>query len=308
MHPAPSIILFSTLSGTGFGLLALYCLSLGPVESLMFNFITLIVGYLLATIGLIASTFHLKHPERALRAFTQWWSSWLSCEGVLAVATLIVIAVYSFNLLIMGNKILWLGLTGAVLATSTVFSTSMIYAQLPTVPRWNTPLTPIVFLICASSSGMLVFFSIVEVLHSEHFNYTFIAIAIVCITSSFIYLHWKSFRITSLEEAGSTPESATGLADWGKVRLLESPHSNPNYLMKEMVYQIGRKHSNALRRISILFGAVIPIILLIIGLIIGFKMILFPIVAFCHLFGIYISRWLFFAEAQHSVSLYYGHR
>ena len=308
MHPAPSIILFSTLSGAGFGLLALYCLRLGPVESLMFNFTTLIVGYLLATIGLISSTFHLKHPERALRAFTQWWSSWLSCEGVLAVATLIVIAVYSFNLHIMGNKILWLGLTGAVLSTSTVFSTSMIYAQLPTVPRWNTLLTPIVFLICASSSGMLVFFSIVEILHSEHFNYSFIAIAVVCITSSFIYLHWKSFRKTSLEEAGSTPESATGLADWGKVRLLESPHSNPNYLMKEMVYQIGRKHSNTLRRISILFGAIIPIILLIIGLIIGFKMIFFPIVAIFHLTGIYISRWLFFAEAQHSVSLYYGHR
>ena len=308
MHPAPSIILFSTLSGAGFGLLALYCLGIGPIENSLFNWISLFIGYFLATAGLIASTFHLKHPERAIRAFTQWRSSWLSIEGVLAICTLGVIAIYSFCLLILNEKIIWLGLSGSALAISTVFSTSMIYAQLPTVPRWHTPLTPIVFLICATSSGILVFSSIIEILTSEHFNYSYISITIICITWLIIQLNWNYFRKTTLEEVGSSPESATGLADWGKVRLLESPHTNPNYLMKEMVYIVGRKHANRLRQISAFIGAIIPIILLIFGLVIGFQILLFPVAAFFHLIGIFISRWLFFAEAQHSVSLYYGNR
>jgi DMSO reductase anchor subunit len=42
---------------------------------------------LLVTLGLLSSTFHLGHPERAWRAFSQWRSSWLSREGVAAVAT-----------------------------------------------------------------------------------------------------------------------------------------------------------------------------------------------------------------------------
>ena len=308
MHPAPSIILFSTLSGAGFGLLALFCLGLGPAGNHWFYWITLIAGYLLATSGLIASTFHLKHPERALRAFTQWRSSWLSVEGVLAVGTLGMIAIYSIFLLFLNENIFWVGLTGAVLAISTVFSTSMIYAQLPTVPRWHTPITPLVFLICATSTGLLIFSSIVEILSTGHSIYTYLAIASICFAWLTIYLHWSFFRKTTLGEVGFTPESATGLGDWGKVKLLESPHTNPNYLMKEMVYVIGRKHSDRLRQISVVLGAIIPIILLILGLVIEFRMILFPLTALFHLLGIIISRWLFFAEAQHSVSLYYGHR
>jgi hypothetical protein len=41
----------------------------------------------LVSLGLLSSTFHLGHPERAWRAFSQWRSSWLSREGVAAVAT-----------------------------------------------------------------------------------------------------------------------------------------------------------------------------------------------------------------------------
>jgi hypothetical protein len=45
------------------------------------------MGGLLVSLGLLSSTFHLGHPERAWRAFSQWRSSWLSREGVAAVAT-----------------------------------------------------------------------------------------------------------------------------------------------------------------------------------------------------------------------------
>ncbi len=87
MHPAPSVILFTTLSGLGFGLLIL--LGLGyPSVTGWTAFVFFAIAYVLAVGGLLFSTFHLGHPERALKAFSQWRSSWLSREGWLAVATL----------------------------------------------------------------------------------------------------------------------------------------------------------------------------------------------------------------------------
>lgn len=91
MHPAPSLIVFTVLSGLGFGLLV--WLGLGVrAPSGMAAFILFGLGYGLSGAGLVASAFHLGHPERALKAFSQWRSSWLSREAVLAAATLMVMA------------------------------------------------------------------------------------------------------------------------------------------------------------------------------------------------------------------------
>ena len=76
MHPAPSVILFTSLSGLGFGLLIFLGLGYPDVTGWT-AFAFFVLGYLLAVGGLSASTFHLGHPERALKAFTQWKTSWL---------------------------------------------------------------------------------------------------------------------------------------------------------------------------------------------------------------------------------------
>ena len=90
MHPAYSVILFTTASGAGYGLLALLGLtgaSHGSASDFWFGAVSMLVALGLITVGLLSSTFHLGHPERAWRAFSQWRSSWLSREGVLAIAT-----------------------------------------------------------------------------------------------------------------------------------------------------------------------------------------------------------------------------
>src|SRR5436189_3518832 len=90
MHPAYSVILFTTASGAGYGLLALLGLvgfNHGQASSLWFGLVAMVIALGLITIGLLSSTFHLGHPERAWRALSQWRSSWLSREGVAAIAT-----------------------------------------------------------------------------------------------------------------------------------------------------------------------------------------------------------------------------
>ncbi len=96
MHPAPSVIVFTVLSGLGFGFLAM--LGFGVVRPTGLGAIPAYgLGYALAVGGLLASTFHLGRPERALRAFTQWRTSWLSREGWTSVAALLLTAVVALR-------------------------------------------------------------------------------------------------------------------------------------------------------------------------------------------------------------------
>ncbi len=92
MYPAYSVILFTTSAGAGYGLLFLVALAAprGMVPlSAGFGIASMGLALVLITTGLLSSTFHLGHPERAWRAMSQWRSSWLSREGVAAVLTYI---------------------------------------------------------------------------------------------------------------------------------------------------------------------------------------------------------------------------
>src|SRR5690606_12681279 len=91
-HPALSIIAFTTASGLGYGLAAV--LGLGLLDPAAFSTkIAHVLALALVAGGLLASTLHLRNPQRAWRALSQWRSSWLSREGVMAVATFVPLCV-----------------------------------------------------------------------------------------------------------------------------------------------------------------------------------------------------------------------
>ena len=139
MHPAPSIIAFTTLSGLGFGLMVWLGIGAGEVAPLHAFALTALAAGLVAA-GLLASLLHLGHPERFLKAFSQWRTSWLSREAVLAVAALAAFSLFAALWVLFGVRSRWLGVPAAALALATVVATAMIYAQMRSVPRWRSPL------------------------------------------------------------------------------------------------------------------------------------------------------------------------
>ena len=123
MHPAPSVIFFTVFSGLGFGLLT--WLGLGyPAVTGWTAFAFFAIAYAMAVGGLLSSTFHLGRPERAIKAFTQWRSSWLSREAWCAVGALVVMGLYGAGLVFLGERYSLLGLIGAALSMATVFTTA----------------------------------------------------------------------------------------------------------------------------------------------------------------------------------------
>src|SRR5215212_6058303 len=119
MHPALSIVFFTTASGAGFGLLLL--LGLGVPLGLLpvnpwFGVAALASAFALAAGGLVSSAFHLGRPERAWRAFSQWRSSWLSREGILSVATALPATIFGIGWVFFGAITGFVGLCGILAA------------------------------------------------------------------------------------------------------------------------------------------------------------------------------------------------
>jgi len=289
MHPAKSVILFTTLSGLGFGLLVWLGLGLPDVTGWV-AFVFFVLAYLLAVGGLVSSTFHLGHPERGLKAFSQWRTSWLSREGWASVTALVVMAAYGAGLVFFDSRWPLLGWLGAALSLGTVFTTSMIYTQLKSVPRWHMALTSALFLSLSLAGGALLA------------GQTRWAIPLLILAGLVQVAHWARGD-SALARSGTTMASATGLTG-GTVRAFEPPHTGRNYLLREMVYVVGRKHAAKLRVLAILLMAVVPAICLLLP----FSHLLAALAVLCHLLGVATSRWLFFAEAEHVVGLYYGKR
>ncbi len=166
MHPAYSVILFTVSSGAGYGMLflmsVLAVIGRLPVDP-WFSWPAFVIALGLVSVGLLSSLLHLGHPERFLRALTQWRSSWLSREGVLAIGTYGPAGLFALGWLFVvadpqspGTIIIVLALVTVVLCTATVFSTSMIYASLKPIPQWCRGDVPYGYLTLSFASGALL--------------------------------------------------------------------------------------------------------------------------------------------------------
>lgn len=290
MHPAISLIFFTAASGLGFGLLAFLGLGLPQVTGWIL-FLYFAIAFGLATSGLVASTVHLGHPERALLAFSQWRTSWLSREGWLACITLILMGIYAALWVLFGLRVAPLGWLGSAFCLATVFATSMIYAQLRTVPRWHHWTTPALFLALSISGAALLA------------GQVWLAIVLIPAAGVLQFYAWKIGDLR-LARSGTDMASATGLGHMGTVRSFEAPHTGASYLTREMVFVVARKHALKLRSIALVLAFLAPVLLLLLPF---FHLMALLAVA-SHLAGLAILRWLFFAEAEHVVGLYYGNR
>lgn len=311
MHPAYSVIFFTTASGAGLGLLA--WLGLGNALGLLpksqwFGFFGIGLALILLTAGLLSSTAHLGRPERAWRAFSQWRSSWLSREGVAAVLTYIPAGVFGIGWGLMGETgglVAAAGLLAAVLAVVTIFTTGMIYASLPTIRAWHQPIVAPGYIVLGLASGAVLLTLLLALF--DRVPTWAVWLAVIGLIAAWV-VKTAYWIIIAGARRTLTVGSATGLGRFGKVRPLDPPHTLPNFVMREMGYEVARKHANKLRRLAVLLAFVVPSILMVAILALGagaaIPLTLLAVVALGA--GLVVERWLFFAEAEHAVMLYYG--
>lgn len=314
MHPAFSVIFLTTLIGVGQGLfLALFTVEsyaafgLLPAQDGRFHALgsAVALGFLVA--GLLASFFHLGHPERAWRAAAMWRTSWLSREVIVLPAFMGVVFLYgaahftAFNPLLARlpsgapvNVTAILGAAGTVLAFALFVCTAMIYACLRFLQEWHTPLTVINYILLGGASG----FVLATALSAQTapgvsgFLGGWAAILTVLAFTGRVAALVRNARLrprSSLRTAIGVKhprivQKAQG-AMGGSFNTREFFHGRPLVL---------------LRRVKWLFIAlafVVPLALLAADL---------PAAAFVvQYLGLLAERWFFFAQANHPQNLYY---
>jgi DMSO reductase anchor subunit len=307
MNPALSIIFFSTASGAGFALLLLTGVAapLGLVpQNAGFGLVSLAVAVVLAVAGLMSSSLHLGRPERAWRAFSQWRTSWLSREGVLSVLTFVPAAIFGVGWLIFNRTDGVIGLCGILagaLAAVTIFCTGMIYASLKPIHQWHNRWVVPNYLLLGLMAGLLLLDLIVR-FWARPIGIPAVTLVVIALAWCFKEAYWRSIDTSA---AQSTIASATGLGRRGKVRMLEPPNTEENYLLKEMGFRIARKHRVRLRLVARVAAFAVPLLATLVALVAD-STLAAALAVLSAALGLVVERWLFFAEAKHTVMLYYG--
>lgn len=308
MRPAVSVLLLTTLTGFGYGLLAwtgIYALigALPAVPRLATAATTL--GLLLASFGLGASALHLGRADRAWRAFSQWRSSWLSREAVGAVLTypVAILFVVALRWHRTGVAPRLLGAAVAIMALGTVFCTAMIYASLKPIRQWHNPHTAPDYLIYAVFSGALLF----ALLHAALAAGSASIFVIAPVTASIALLAKRAYwRHVDAQTPLASLASAIGLPKDVEVRPLDAPHFTENYVLREMGFTIARRHRARLRRIALGLAFAAPLALTVLAGLSVAPLATTATAVGCTALGLLTERWLFFAEATHVSALYYG--
>ena len=319
MHPAYSIIFFTAASGAGYGILFLLGLAAavqaapsggdGPAFA-----IALVFALVLVSAGLVSSAFHLGRPERALRAFSQWRTSWLSREACLAAATYLPAVGLGAGW--------WMGETGggpqalgallAAGAAATVYSTAMIYRSLAAVPRWATGWTPAGYLGLAGASGAVWLAFLASPFDPEAARgLAGVAAVLLALAGAVKAGYWRAIGRRAAESAIGSATGLDRLAPGARVHALDPPHTEPNWLQREMGYRVARRHARRLRAVTWALAFVLPAALCLAVWLAGGEggagvSAALGLAAASEGAGVLVERWLFFAEAEHKVTLYYG--
>ncbi len=325
MNPAFSVLFFTVLSGAGLGALALIALfdigaAAGVVAVLMpprLIALAATIAWLLVAAGLCSSALHLANPKNAWRAWSQWRTSWLSREAVVSLAFMPAAAIYV--------ACWWwdappaaraaLAVVVLLLAWTTLFCTAMIYASLKPIRQWHTRRVPLNFLLLGHASGALVVVAVLRGHGLAASHWALLAMALFVVAAIGKLEYWRYVRsgqrAVTLEQAlgvahGVRPPAAAGTPpSIMAARLLDAGHSRGTFLTREFV-----NHVAARRRMWVLAmawgcGFLLPMIWLAVGLALWQGALLACVACAA---GLLAERWLFFADARHTVRLYHGER
>jgi sulfite dehydrogenase (quinone) subunit SoeC len=313
MKPTFSIVFFTVISGAGLGLLSLLALADAcPVDTLPRPALTTGIALALAliVIGLASSSLHLAKPSNAWRAFSRFRTSWLSREAVFAAALVGVAFVYGGSIASGMHDAIRLPIAAvtSLLCCAVLFCTAMIYASLKPIRQWHTRWTPANYLLLGHWSGALVLLALASTYDARPMPFVWLAMAIGLAAFAVKLAYWLAIadatRALTLERAigvreGVRPPGVTV----AQARLFDAGHSHGTFLTNEFGFTLARKYATALRACALVLAFGIPAAAFVAG---WRDPWIADVVACLCILGLFAERWLFFAEARHTVRLYHG--
>jgi DMSO reductase anchor subunit len=321
MHPAFSVIFLTTLIGAGQGLfLALvtgqiYALAkLLPTQGAAFYVGGSLIALVLLVAGLIASFFHLGHPERAWRAAAKWRTSWLSREVLALPLVMALVAAYGlahylgwtaplFTLAgtLPVSPTLFIGLLGTLAVFALFLCTAMIYAGVPFLQEWHSPLTVVNFTLLGIASGFLLAAAWSAWLGNELVAF-YGTSGVIATLAALVTRLMAMARNRGLKHK-STLLSAIGVRHSTVVQIAQGAMGG-SFNTREFFHGRSATTLAVVRNLFLLLTFPVPVALIALGH--WLESPLLPLAAFgIQYLGLLAERWYFFAEARHPQNLYY---
>ncbi len=308
MNPAWSVILLTTLIGLGQGLLlAMFGvevasrLALTGAPAAVFYLAGSALSVLCLGGGLLASFFHLGHPERAWRAAAMWRTSWLSREVIVLPAFIAAVTAYGAAHFYGWSCSLWIGATAALLAIALFICTAMIYICLKFLQEWHTPLTLVNFILLGCASGLLA----AAVLAGFVWPLLMPALALVAgiVTAAAAVTRGMTLARNALLRPASTLQSAIGISD-PKIAQKAQGAMGGSFNTREFFHRRTLQFVRSAKWFFLTAAFALPLLLIALSLTAAPPRLL--TLAFAVQFaGLLAERWFFFAQARHPQNLYY---
>jgi DMSO reductase anchor subunit len=308
-------VFLTTLSGAAQGLMIVLAIlqllampGWTPMPTPSFFVAGAAAALVLGGLGLLASFFHLGHPERAWRAVAMWRTSWLSRECLALPMFLAVTFLYLCGHVLAWPPVAMLSLSVlVVLAAATLFvCTAMIYACLRFLREWASPYTLVNFVLLGCASGCTLATLCAAILSPP-------LLRPLALCTCVLILAACAARLASLMRNArlvlpSTLQSATGIRSDRLVQKSQG-FTAPSHNMREFYH--GRSPATVRRvKWGFLAGAfVLPLILLVAAAAsapgVAAPAVLLGCAFIVQYAGLLAERWFFFAEARHPQNLYY---
>ena len=195
----------------------------------------------------------------------------------------------------------------------------MIYASLKPIRQWHSAWTPVNYLLLGHWSGAVLLLGLARV-HSAHersFGWLAGGLGVAALIAKIA----QGRAITAGAREAPTLERAIGVPEYeypyrhanegarppgmtvARARLFDVGHSHGTFLTDELGFVLARRNTVALRVVALFAGFVVPVVWILSG---AANAPVAWLAAIVCLAGLLAERWLFFAEAQHTVRLYHG--
>ena len=306
MHPAFSILFFTTLAGAAQGLLVALALAqiagVATDGNLVVRAVGLGVALLLA--GLAASFLHLGHKMRAWRAVLMWRTSWMSREVIvmpayIGVAALWWLVLYTGSDSALARALPWAVVAGALLLW---YCTAMIYACLRFIQEWAHWSTVANFILIGLASGGTLACALAAsagegALLAALAPWTTLATLLAAL------LRWHSLRRNAALRPVSTLQSATGIPA-RKLVQKSMGMSAGAFNTREFFHGASQLALRNVRWAFVLGLFVLPLALQLCALTSAATWH-WAWAALLQAPSLIAERWVFFAQAKHPQNLYY---
>lgn len=321
MRPAFSVLFLTTLIGVGQGILtalvvAQYMHEVGLLqagETPAYYAAGAALAVLFLGGGLVASFFHLAHPERAWRTITRWRTSWLSKE-VIVLPGVVGLAVLYGGLQGLGWDVILFRMGGIAIPLSLALGivtvgasfllfvcTGMIYASVKFIQEWASWLTVANYMLMGLASGFTV-----AAAHSAWAASPlgdFMMTGAMLLTLAALVMRAAQVVRNANLKRKSTLRSAIG-QHHTQIRQITQGFMGGSFNTHEFFHGSDKTFADNVAWLFLPLGFIFPAILLGAAWVSDTPATIY-VAAAVQYAGLLLERWGFFAHGQHPQNLYY---